>query len=216
VTASSLAVALFIPASVLAQGAAADWFPTHVGEKWTYEHETRDDNGGGRDHLEVKRWTSEETITSARTIPEGTLLQVSVAPATRAERNAYLVRGDCVYALHADWGETAGEGISSAFRAGLSAGRIAPDFCFPLRERKTWGAQHWGDRRASEAKDWQVKGGPAGQNTFHIVSISSYPGSGMTVDLWFQKGVGVIREESIHHGTIGEERVRLVRFDPAH
>jgi hypothetical protein len=55
---------------------------------------------------------------------------------------------------------------------------------------------------------------PDRQRTFHIAAISSYPGAGMTVDVWFEKGVGVVREEEIHHGTIDEVRTRLLRFEP--
>jgi len=39
-----------------AQNAVTDWFPTHAGAKWIYEHETRDDAGEGRAHLEIHRW----------------------------------------------------------------------------------------------------------------------------------------------------------------
>lgn len=56
---------------------------------------------------------------------------------------------------------------------------------------------------------------PDKNKTFHVTSVSSYLGSGMTVDIWFEKGVGIVRGEEIHHGTIGEERTRLVRFEPA-
>jgi len=79
---------------------------------------------------------------------------------------------------------------------------------------KTWGAPNWGGiRRASEGTDWKVAG--TQHNTVHITSASSYLGSGMTADIWFEKGVGVVREEEIHHGTIGEERNQLLRFEPA-
>jgi hypothetical protein len=56
---------------------------------------------------------------------------------------------------------------------------------------------------------------PNKQQTFHVSSISAYPGSGETVELWFQKGVGIIREDEIHHGTVGERKTRLLRFEPA-
>jgi hypothetical protein len=35
------------------------------------------------------------------------------------------------------------------------------------------------------------------------------------VDTWFEKGVGIIRKDQIHHGTIGELHTRLLRFEPA-
>jgi hypothetical protein len=71
--------------------------------------------------------------------------------------------------------------------------------------------------RPEDAKDWQVVGITVRdkQETFHIRSISSYPGSGVTSDIWFEKGVGVVREEDIHHGTIGDSQTRLLRFEPA-
>jgi hypothetical protein len=56
---------------------------------------------------------------------------------------------------------------------------------------------------------------PDQQKTFHITSISAYPGAGVTVDIWFEAGVGVVREDEIHHGTIGERRIRLLRFESA-
>jgi hypothetical protein len=52
------------------------------------------------------------------------------------------------------------------------------------------------------------------QNTFHITSISAYPGAGITSDRWYEKGVGIVRQVEIHHGTIGERRVRLLHFEP--
>jgi hypothetical protein len=56
---------------------------------------------------------------------------------------------------------------------------------------------------------------PDVQETFHVANISSYPGAGFTVDIWFAKGVGIVREDDIHHGTIGDVRTRLLRFEPA-
>jgi hypothetical protein len=134
---------------------------------------------------------------------------------------AYLISGDCLYAA-VDWNPSAHQ-LTPYFLKWLGVGEFSPDFCFPLVVHKTWGAPNWGGiRPASEAKDWEVAGikvgdpsAPDKQNTFHITSVSSYLGSGMTADIWFAKGVGVVREEEIHHGTIGEERTRLLRFEPA-
>jgi hypothetical protein len=36
----------------------------------------------------------------------------------------------------------------------------------------------------------------------------------MTADIWFEKGLGVVREDEVHHGTIGEARTHLLRFQP--
>jgi hypothetical protein len=139
----------------------------------------------------------------------------------------YLIRGDCVYGNfgEADWDPSAHQ-LTASFREGLSVGYVSPDFCFPLTAHKKWGAPHglpdWSVTRPEEAKDWEVVGikvhdpsVPAEGTTFHIGNISSYPGSGITVDTWFEKGVGVVREDEIHSGTIGEMRTRLLRFEPA-
>jgi hypothetical protein len=194
-----------------AQNAIADWLPMHAGDKRTYQHETRD-TGGGRRHLEIHLWQTEEIITGSWIVPEGTLVgrRVRVVDGSpqmgrRVDPNpAFLVRGDCLYRLGwRDW-EPSAHHLTPDFLKWLNAGEISADFCFPLAVHKTWGAQ---------ATDWEVV--PGKQNAVHITSASSYLGSGMTADIWFEKGVGVVREEEIHHGTIGEARTRLLRFQPA-
>ncbi len=111
--------------------------------------------------------------------------------------------------------------LSPEFRQELSAGHLSPDFCFPLTTGKTWGASNFMNFGFS-SEDWKVEGivlgdrfSPNKGTTFHIVSNSAYLGSGMTGDIWFQKGIGVVRQELIHHGTIGENREQLVRFVPS-
>jgi hypothetical protein len=209
-----------------------DWFPVHAGDKWIYEHETRDDTGGGESHLEIHTWTTEETTTASWTVPEGTLIgrKVQIIKGSRPEgwrvldaNQAYLIRGDCLYDLGAgDW-EPSTRQLSSDFLKWLGDGEISADFCFPLVVHRTWGAPNWGGSRpASEAKDWEVEGidirnpsAPDKQNTFHVKSIPPYLGSGQTADIWFEKGVGIVREEEIHHGTTDEERTRLLHFESA-
>jgi hypothetical protein len=221
---------------VYPQNAVTEWFPVHIGSKWSYEHETREDNGNGIAHLETHRWKTEETIDGLRTVPQGTIVEIQVRvtdgspPADWPAHpdKAYLIRGDCLY--RPEDGETVWDRsrhqLASDFVKGLTAGWVSPDFCFPFVMHKTWGAPHglpdWGVTRPQDAKDWEVAGMTSsdpsardGQKTFHVTAISSYPGSGMTVDIWFEKGIGIVREEEIHHGTIGEERSRLVHFDPA-
>ncbi len=129
------------------------------------------------------------------------------------EERAYLIRTSCLYVNGVDWDPSRRQ-LTPAFRQDLLAGHIAADFCFPLAVGRTWGAPNWADwRPPTDTKDWRVQSASAG-NTFHITSVSSYLGSGQTADIWFEKGVGIVREEEIHHGTIGEERTRLVRFEP--
>ena len=194
----------------LAQAAVADWFPLHIGDTWEYDHETRDDSGHGPANPEIHLWRTEETIIGRWTIPEGTLIgsHLRVIKGTQPSwwqlKPVVLIRGDCLYRLSArDW-DSAAHQLTANFRHSLDVGEIAPDLCFPLAVSKAWGAP------ASKADDWKVE--DVNQNIFHIRSISSYLGSGMTGDLWFEKGVGIIREIEIHHGTLGEVRTRLVVF----
>jgi hypothetical protein len=217
-----------------AQPPVGDWFPVHAGDKWIYEHETRDDTGGGKAHLDIHTWTTEETTTGSWTVPEGTLIgrkvQITEGSPPKEWRvdavdpnPVYLIRGDCLYKLGADDWEPSTRQLSSDFLKWLGDGEISADFCFPLVVHRTWGAPNWGGiRPASEAKDWEVAGikvrdpsAPDKQNTFHVKSIPPYLGSGMTDDIWFAKGVGIVLEDLVHHGTIGEERTGLLHFESA-
>jgi hypothetical protein len=183
-----LTVLLVAGGAARAVGAAADWFPVDAGDRWVYAHETRDENGGGRGRLDVHKWTTEETTIGSWSSPAGLVV----------ERRVRVVDGT---APTGGWADTF----------------LSPDFCFPLAAHKMWGAPHglpdWGVTRPEESKDWKVVG--VRQRTFHVTSISSYPGAGVTRDVWFEKGVGVVRVQEVHHGTIGERRLRLLRFEPA-
>ncbi len=225
-----LALAAFSFGQPTSPNSVANWFPVHVGDKWIYAHERRDDVGdavyrnqhfaGGS--LQISRWDTEETTTGYWSVPEGTLVgrrvQVtrgSPPPGYRADPpdSAYLIRGSCLYSTEVEWDPVSHQ-LTPGFRDELRAGHLSPDFCFPLVPGKTWGAPHFmGWRPAADAKDWKVAA--AQRNTYHVVSIPPYLGSGMTAEIWFQEGTGIVREEEIHHGTIGEERTRLVRFEPA-
>ena len=218
-----------------AQNASDEWFPAHVGDKWTYEYTSRDENGRGRAHLDVHAWKTEEMTTGLWVVPEGTLIERQVRIVEGSPREgwgtnatpAYLLQGNCVYGDlgDADWDASAHQ-LNPHFLVSLTAGEVSPNFCFPLTLHKMWGAPHglpdWNVPRPEQARDWAVvsvtvrdPATPAGQTTFHIINISAYPGSGETVDTWFAKGVGVVRKDEVHHGTIGELRTRLLRFQPA-
>ena len=43
-----LALALISIRPAFAQQVVANWFPVHIGDRWIYQHETRDDTGRGR------------------------------------------------------------------------------------------------------------------------------------------------------------------------
>lgn len=215
---AELALAMLVGYPAYAQ--VEDWFPVHVEDKWVYDHHTRDDNGGGIAHLDVHDWRTEETVTGLWSVPEGTIVERDIRATGGVPPTGYrvhpqqadLLHGDCLYRNVGR--DPLNHQLLSAFRNDLLAGHVAADFCFPLIVGTTWGAPYWAEWRApADAADWEVA--DASGNEFHVTSTSSYPGSGMTVDIWFEKGVGIVREDEIHHGTIGEERTRLVRFDPA-
>ena len=242
---SLLLAAVFISGgSISGQNTVSNWFPIHAGDKWVYEHTSRINNGGGQAHPDVRTWRTEEITIGSWTVPEGTVVgrqvrviegapppDAALSPSptlTAAPSPAYLIRGECLYGPEygeAGWNPSNHQ-LTPDFRKGLSVGWLAPDFCFPLVAHKRWGAPHglpdWGVARPEQGKDWEVVGMEAHDpsttdlhETFHVANISSYPGSGFTVDIWFERGVGIVREDDIHHGTVGEVRTRLLRFEPA-
>src|SRR5579862_5135018 len=101
-------------AQTLSQNIVADWYPTRVGDSWTYEREELDGaNGGGMENPEIGRWRIEDTIESATRIPEGILIRKhsraldplpEVAhrlPWISANWESYiLIAGNCVYDAH--------------------------------------------------------------------------------------------------------------------
>lgn len=219
--AAGLWFALIAGGAAWGQNVVSDWLPLRTGDTWVYQHDTRDQIGANE--FEKHSWKTEETVAGSWNTPEGVLvgMRVRVIGTPRSNHQltadpAYFIRGACVYGY---WGEAAWNPVThrpgADFLKGLTGGWDAPDFCFPLTVGKTWGAPHglpdWHVSRPELAKDWKVA--DVVGSTFHITNISGYPGSGMTVGIWFEKGVGIVREEDIHHGTIGEERTRLLRFE---
>jgi hypothetical protein len=211
----------------------ANWFPVHVGDKWIYSHERKDDIGdavyrNGRmvgGSLQTSHWETEETTTGLWNIPEGTLVgrHFRVSGGSRPQYDhgfdtsdrAFLIRGDCLYSTEVEWDPQSHQ-LKKEFREDLLAGHLSADFCFPLVTGKTWGAPHFMDWRSpAAAKDWKVTGVNDKRTMFHVTSIPPYLGSGMTEEIWFERGVGLVRDEETHHGTVGEERTQLVRFEPA-
>jgi hypothetical protein len=98
------------------------------------------------------------------------------------------------------------------YRKALSDGAVSPDFCFPLQPGREWG---------NNDIPWRVEPARAGVESFlpaeytgaiHI--FSSHFGSGGWQDVWFQKGVGVVREHYIHNGTYDEYTKKLQSFLP--
>jgi hypothetical protein len=158
-------------------------------------------------------------------IPEGILIRrnVSILPPAApsssiripAESNI-LVRGACIYYLQDYYGwDSKLHDLSVAFRTALNRGVSLPDACFPLRQGQTWSVPNLRE------EVWTVAGkGP--KNADDPVSADSQSWrfeasltSGDQNLLWFQEGVGVTASRTFHHGTYHDERVRLLRFEPA-
>lgn len=192
------------------------WFPLQVGNSWIYQQEWKT---GDLQRPEVTRWTTKETITGLLTIPEGlvVLRQVKQQGESRggyvAERGSsnYLVHGSCVYFLDDSW-DNGERNLRSQYRRDLSNGTLAPDLCFPLKNGERWGTKDvpWRVHGTGHSTDSFLP--PGHESMFHIAT--SHFGSGGHMDLWFEKGVGVVAERYIHQGTYEEYTKRLQLFTP--
>ncbi len=193
--------------------------PTLPGNTWIYQHESR---SGANAKLE--RWMTEETLTKLMTVPEGILVvrrirvldgKPSVAP---PKEQAWLLHGDCLYDLApGDWDARLPNTLSAKFSAmpPWKGGEHVRVFCFPLvdnkTEGKTWGKESGHEWRVADVNN-QDPSSPDQGKTFHV---SSYNGSELTEDVWFERGVGIVKEIEVHVGTNEESRTQLLYFEPA-
>lgn len=206
------------------------WFPLQPGNRWVYEHESK---SGDRNHPNVDRWTTEETVTAAVMIPEGIVVLREVKPAGTSnnhiiterevqrtgdahpgylvtrDREPYLVRDNCLYLIGEGW-DAQTQALRSSYRTVLAQGTLSPDLCFPLERGRVWG---------NNDISWRVEPARAGVDSFlaaeYATAIHIYAGhfgSGGQDDVWFQKGVGVVGEHYIHIGTYDEYTKKLVSF----
>jgi hypothetical protein len=220
---------LAVAASAAPQDVVRSWYPLQPGNTWVYAKESLE---GRMDRPRVERWTTEESVVSVAPALgfDATLvtkrvrvLDHSVPPdfiaandSTRRElpESHLLVRGNCVYVI--DGAEAAGFNRdplhSPAFRADFLSGKVPADFCFPMAPGKQWGRV--ADTSPAQEYVWLVhrmngdRFGPPGKRTFHL---SAHIASGEFMDRWFTEGIGLVQENSEHHGTYGERRVRLLR-----
>ena len=204
VRAGGWASALCFSALACAQQDPLAWFPLEVGNRWIYEHESK---SGNRDQPRVDHFTTEETITGTRPVPEGLMvfrdvreLGGAAGPSQRdyliaRDQQPYLVHEDCIYVISGAWDE---------FRKNLSEGSVAPDFCFPLQVGRKWG---------NNDISWQVVPAAPGARSLHI--FTDHFGSGGKEDVWFQKGTGVVAEHYTHSGTYDEYTKTLRSFTAA-
>jgi hypothetical protein len=94
----------------------------------------------------------------------------------------------------------------------LNEGSVSPDFCFPLETGSAWG---------NHDIPWTVEPARAGLGSLLPVEyrgathiFSDHFGSGGWLDVWFQKGIGVVGEHYIHNGTYDEGTKKLQSFLP--
>ena len=193
------------------------------------------------DHPDVDRWIEAETVVRAENFPElaGTLVtkQIKILSDVRtpdyvggnpfrknAPETRFLIRQGCLYALDG-WDAPCaqvGDRCVPAFDRDGQVGReyrevllhngVAADVCFPMTKGKTWGKVP--STSPAEEYVWHVAGlnldpfGRAGARTYHL---TSYGGSGESIDRWFEPGVGIIQEMHEHHGTFDEDRKQLLK-----
>lgn len=206
---------------LLPPGGAAqvlDWFPLEVGNRWIYAHYSK---SGDPTKPTVLHWTTIETVIEHRQIAEGTVVVMGVEQRGTsdggwvAQRNQtnYLIRGDCVYALHEGW-DMVKLDLTAEYRRQLSEGTASPDFRFPLARGRQWGnPQDWG---------WLVQGivpagGPGTGALAGCYELKCAWTQG-PLHVWFKQGTGIVAESFSHSGTYeqyGRTLTQFIRAKPA-
>jgi hypothetical protein len=124
--------------------------------------------------------------------------------------SGYLVHDNCIYLLTKSSVDNTTHQLSSAYRQDLANGILSPDLCFPLAFGNQWGTADvpWRIERRGDPTALFLP--PKYADAFDI--RSNHFGSGGLMDVWFQKGIGIISERYLHHGTYGEWTKRLRAF----
>lgn len=231
VRAGHFAIALFLfSIAARAQDDPLAWLTLRVGSRWVYEHEWK---SGDRNRPTVERWTTEEAITGLVKTPEGLLVlrevnrkSVStgrtngrllgldgqlhgVEQQDRRQSDAYLIQGNCVYAVGNGFDGQSRQ-LRASYRKFLAEGTVSADFCFPLEIGRTWG---------NRDIPWRVEPARNDEPSFLLPEyagairiFSDHFASGGRKDVWFQKGVGVVGEHYTHSGTYDEFTKKLLSF----
>ena len=123
------------------------------------------------------------------------------------QREPYLIRGSCVYVIDGGFDEQTQQ-LRPTYRKHVTEGVLSPDFCFPLEVGRRWGTADI---------PWRVEPASSGARTFlaranatHV--LSDHFGSGGRMDVWFQKGIGIVAEHYYHNGSYDEYTKKLVSF----
>lgn len=207
---------LCVPLPIAGAAQVLDWFPLDVGNRWIYAHYSK---SGDPAKPAVLHWTTIETVLEHRQIAEGTVVVMGVEQRGTsdggwvAQRNQtnYLIRGDCVFALHEGW-DVVKLDLTAEYRKQLIDGAAAPDFCFPLEAGRQWGnLQDWG---------WLVEGmaradSPGALAGAYRLQCAWNQGP---LHVWFKRGTGIVAESFSHSGTYeecGRTLTQFVRAKPA-
>jgi hypothetical protein len=215
------------------------WFPLQVGTRWVYEHEAK---SGDRNHPDVDRWTTEETITGWVTIPEGLVVLREAKQLGNANEKTTTVpvtgpNGKLRYVQQPGYnrglwpsGEREpylvhGNCIYDVIGGGWDGQRqeLRPEYRKYLSDAEISPdfcfplqvGRRWGNNDIP----WRVESAREGVGSFlapeysgAIHIFSDHFGSGGLEDVWFQKGVGVVGEHYLHNGTYDEFTTKLVSF----
>jgi hypothetical protein len=235
-----LAMALCVFSMVVsAQEDPLVWFPLQVGTRRVYEHEAK---SGDRNHPDVDRWTTEETITGWLTIPEGLVVlreAKQVGSATEKTTTVPVIgaNGELRYLQQPGYnrglrpgGEREpylvhGNCIYNVIGGGWDSQRqeLRPEYRKYLSNAEVSPdfcfplqlGRGWGNRDTP----WRVEPAREGVGSFLPAEYSGavhiftdHLGSGGWQDVWFQKGVGVVGAHYIHNGTYDESTTKLVSF----
>ena len=193
-------------------------------ERWTTEETIiKSENLSGNDGTFVTK----RTRVLDHTLPPGFIAANDSTRRELAESHLLIYR-DCIYFLDGIDAQGAAcdpnvdsvclrpldskSELRSTYRDDLVRGQVPADLCFPIVVGGTWGRI----RTTSPAGEWvwNVTGfnagsiGPPESGTFHLLS---HLGSGTNIDRWFSKGVGIVQEVILHHGTYEEQRRSLVK-----
>jgi hypothetical protein len=204
------------PQQAFDQDELRSWLPTRVGDTWVYQNESSP---------KMDRWRTEERVVRLIVVSEGTIVVRRVRvldgnpPVAEPKEQAWLMHGDCLYDLtSAEWDAGHPNQLSPAFtaRPPWAGGEHERVFCFPLSQGKTWGKESGQEWHAADVTD-QDASSPDKGKTFHVSSTGA---SGLAEDIWFERGVGIVREDAVHSGTNQagsheEKRAQLLLFEPA-
>jgi len=207
-------LAICLIPSVGSAAQVLDWFPLQVGSRWIYSNFSK---SGDPAKPTVRAWTTIDTVIEHRQIAEGTVVVMGVEQRGMsdggwlAQRNQsnYLIRGECVYALHEGW-DALKLDLTDDYRRQLSSGAAAPDFCFPIETGQRWGnPQDWG---------WIAEGYVSSDRPGAAALAGSYrikcTWNQGPLYVWFKRGTGIMAESYSHNGTYEEYGRVLKSFVP--